>query len=67
MSLLHILYIIMALVIFYYIYTSLTSSETITSLTDAKTSQTIDPSKLVNNSGSNNYMSMFKHLLFYFL
>lgn len=55
MSLLHILYIIMALVIFYYIYTSLTSSATITSLTDAKTSQTIDPSKLVNNSGSNNY------------
>jgi hypothetical protein len=55
MSLLHILYIIIALVIFYYIYASLTKSTTITSLTDAKTSQTIDPSKLVNNSGSNNY------------
>lgn len=55
MSLLHILYIIMALVIFYYIYNLLTTSQTITTLTDGKISQTIDPSKLANNSGSSNY------------
>ena len=55
MSLLTILFIILALVIFYYIYVGLTSSGAITSLTDAKTSQTIDPTKLVNNSGTNNY------------
>jgi hypothetical protein len=55
MSLLTILFIIIALVVFYYIYKGITTTGAITSLTDAKTSQTIDPSKLVSNSGTNNY------------
>jgi hypothetical protein len=55
MSLLTILFVILALVIFYYIYTGATKSGSITSLADAKATQTIDPSKLVNNSGTNNY------------
>ena len=55
MRLLTILFIIAAIVIFYYVYRSMTSSGSITSLTDAKVVQTIDPSKLVNGSGTNNY------------
>lgn len=55
MTLLILLFIIIALVVFYYIYKGLTTSGAITSLADAKISQTIDPSKLVNNSGTNNY------------
>jgi hypothetical protein len=55
MRLLTLLFIIIALVVFYYIYKGLTTSGAITSLADAKISQTIDPSKLVNNSGTNNY------------
>jgi len=55
MSLLKILFIILALVIFYYIYVGLTSSGAITSMTDGKVAQTIDPSKMANNSGTSNY------------
>lgn len=55
MNLMTILYIILALVIFYYIYVGATRSSGITSLTDAKVVQTIDPSKLTDNSGTNNY------------
>lgn len=55
MSLLTILFIILALVIFYYIYIGLTKSGPITSLTDAKVVQTIDPTKLASDSGTNNY------------
>lgn len=55
MSLLKILFIILALVVFYYIYAGLTSSGPITSMTDGKVAQTIDPTKLANNSGTSNY------------
>jgi hypothetical protein len=55
MRLLIIFFIIAAIVIFYYVYRSMTASGAITSLTDAKTVQTIDPTKLLNSSGTNNY------------
>ena len=55
MSILKILFIILALVVFYYIYVGLTSSGPITSMTDGKVAQTIDPTKLANNSGTSNY------------
>lgn len=55
MRLLTILFIIASLVLFYYLYKSLTGSGAITSLADAKTTQTIDPSKLLNSNGTNNY------------
>jgi hypothetical protein len=55
MRLLTILFIIVAIVVFYYIYKWLTSKGTVTTLASAKTEQTIDATKLANTSGSNNY------------
>lgn len=55
MNILRILFIIVSFVLFYYVYKSLTSSKTKTSLSDAKVMQTIDPSKLKNASGTSNY------------
>jgi len=55
MSILRIVFVIMAIVIFYYIYKMLTNKGSVTTLEDAKTKQTIEAKKLAESSGSNNY------------
>ena len=55
MRLLTILFIIIAIVVFYYVYKALTKPTSVTSLTSAKAMQTIDVKQLANSSGSNNY------------
>ena len=55
MSILRIVFVLSAIVAFYYIYKSLTKKGSVTSLVDAKTKQTIYPQKLANSTGSNNY------------
>ena len=55
MDLLYILFIILALVVFYYIYVGFTKSGPITTLADAKFQQTIDATKLASDTGTNNY------------
>lgn len=55
MRLLQIIFIIMAIIVFYYIYKSLTGKSSVSSLSSGKIRQVIDPKDLANSSGSSNY------------
>jgi hypothetical protein len=55
MQLIHVLFTIIVLVLFYYIYTGMTKAGPITGITDAKIAQHIDPTKLPTGSGTSNY------------